>query len=142
MGFSTVAATAIVGVALVMAIEIIVGTTIPTITDVHGSYDDMKDRAIEQVQTDVNITAASTSANASNYDLNITIENTGSVTLKTNSFDVLINGTKNKFQYSKLYLYPKNTVYFEVYNISGSETARLKIVTNNGIEEYYDYTIT
>ena len=56
MGFSLVAAAAIIGVSIVMAIEIIVGTTIPTITDVHDSFDDMRDRAIDQVQTDINIT--------------------------------------------------------------------------------------
>ena len=56
MGFSLVAATAIIGVGLVMAIEILVGTTLPTMTDVHESLKDMKNRAIDQIQTQISIT--------------------------------------------------------------------------------------
>ena len=41
MGFSLVAAAAIICVSIVMAIEIIVGTTIPTMTNVHDSLDEM-----------------------------------------------------------------------------------------------------
>ena len=58
MGFSLTAAAAIIGVALLISLELIVGTTIPTITDVHKAYDDMKDRSIDQIQTDISITNA------------------------------------------------------------------------------------
>jgi archaellum component FlaF (FlaF/FlaG flagellin family) len=142
MGFSLVAATAIVGVAVLISLELIVGTTIPTITDVHDSYDEMRDRSIEQLQTGVNITSVSTPANDSNYDLNITIENTGSITLKTQYFNILINGTKYNYECDKEYLYPTKQVYFNVRSLEGNGNRILKIITNNGISKYYEYTIS
>jgi len=141
MGFSLVAATAIIGVSLIMCLEIIVGTTIPTITDLNKSYDYMKNRAIDQVQTNIDITSVNSEINGSNYDINITVENIGSITLQTSNFDILINGTKNEFIFSKSYLYPQGEVYFNVLNIPGSGEKRLKIITNNGISDYYVFII-
>lgn len=141
MGFSLVGAAAIIGVSILMGIEIIVSTTIPTLIDVHDAFDDMRDRAIAQVQTDINITDVNSIANGSNYDINITLENTGSVTLETTFFNILINGTKNDFSCSKSYIHPENKVYFDVSNLSGSGLRRLKVVTNNGISDYYEFTL-
>jgi len=141
MGFSLVGAAAIIGVSILMVIEIIVSTTIPTFTDVHNAFDEMRDRAIAQVQTDINITDVNSIVNGSNYDINITVENTGSITLETILFDILINGSKNDFSCSKSYIYPENIVYFNVSNLSGSGINRLKIVTNNGISDYYEFTL-
>lgn len=142
MGFSLVAATAIVGVAVLISLELIIGTTIPTITNVHDSYDEMKDRSIGQLQTNINIASVSTPANDSNYDLNITIENTGSITLKTQYFDILVNGTKYNYECNKDYLYPTKQIYFNVRNLEGTGNRILKVVTNNGISKYYEYTIS
>jgi len=141
MGFSLVAATAIIGVSLVMCLEIIVGTTMPTITDLHESFNDMRNRAIDQVQTDIDITSVTSEINGSNYDINITVKNIGSITLQTKYFDILINGTKNEFTCSKSYIYPEHEVYFNVFNIPGSGESRLKIVTNNGVSDYYIFIL-
>ena len=141
MGFSLVAAAAIISVSIVMAIEIIVGTTIPTVTDVHDSFDEMKDRAIDQVQTDINITGISSVTNGSNYDINITVENTGSTTLEIAYFNILINGTEKVFTCSNSYLFPENEVYFNVSSLQGTGERRLKIVTDNGISDYYEFTL-
>lgn len=142
MGFSLVAAAAIIGVSVLMVIELIVGTTIPTITDIHDSFDDMKDRAIDQVQTDINITDVTSEVNGSNYDINVTVENTGSITLKTSNFNILINGTENQFTCSKSYLHPENEIYFNVSSLAGSGKRILKVVTNNGISDYYEFTLS
>jgi archaellum component FlaF (FlaF/FlaG flagellin family) len=142
MGFSLVAATAIIGVSLVMCLEIIVGTTVPTITDLNESFNYMKNRAIDQIQTNIDVTNVASEINGSNYDINITVENIGSTTLQTMYFDILINGTKNEFNCSKSYLYPGHEVYFNVLNISGSSEKRLKIVTNNGISDYYMFILS
>jgi flagellar protein FlaF len=142
MGFSLVAAAAIVGVAILMAIEVFVGSTIPTMTDVHDSFDDMRNRAINQIQTDINITDVSSQTNGSGYDINITVENIGSTTLETEDFDILINGTENVFTCSKEYLHPENEVYFNVSSLQGSGDRRLKVVTENGISDYYEFTLS
>ena len=124
-----------------MAIEIIIGSTVPTITDVYDSFSDMKNRSLDQIQTSINITNVNSEINGTNYDINITIENTGSVTLYTKNFDVLINGTKIDFTCSKSYLFSKNVVYFNVSSLTGSGQRMLKIITNNGIEDYYEFVL-
>ncbi|UCF50339.1 MAG: hypothetical protein JSU91_02325 [Thermoplasmatales archaeon] len=141
MGFSLVGTAAIIGVSILMGIEIIISTTIPTITNVDDAFDEMRDRAIAQVQTDINITEVTSEINGSNYDINITIENTGSITLETAYFDILINGTKNDFSCSKSYIHPENYVYFNVSSLSGPGLIKLKVVTNNGISDYYEFTL-
>ena len=141
MGFSLVAAAAIIGVSVLIAIEVIVGTTIPIFTNVHESFNNMKNRAIYQVQTEINITSVTTEVNGSNTDINITIKNVGSISLETSYFNILINGTSKEFTYSNLYLHPENEVYFNVSSLPGAGQRRLKVVTDNGISEYYDFTI-
>jgi len=141
MGFSLVAAAAIIGVSVLMVIEIIVGTTIPTLTDIHDSFNDMRNRSIDQVQTDINITRVTVEVNGSDYDINITVENLGSITLETTYFNILINGTEKQFTYSTSYLYPEKVVYFNVYNLQGNGERRLKVVTDNGISDYYKFIL-
>ena len=142
MGFSLSAAAAIVGVSALIAVEILIGNLLPTITNVNDSYGDMKDRAIDQVQTDINITNVNININGSGHDINITVENTGSISLKTSDFNILINGSTEQFTCSNSYLYPENEVYFNVTNSTGNTgLRRLKVVTDNGIADYYEYIV-
>ena len=143
MGFSLIASAAILGVTIFMAAEIITGNLLPTIENINDSYGDMKDRLRDQIQTDINISTVSRSVNAvngSNYDYNISVMNTGSVTLIAKDFLVLINGTKYQFTSYHLYLYPENVVYFQVVDVAGAGVKRMKVITNNGIADYYTYT--
>ena len=141
MGFSLIGATAIIGASMLIALTVLTGGIIPTMTEFRDSYSNMKDRAINRVQTDIDIISDSTSPNASNYDLNFTVNNTGSTTLKTSDFIVLINGTNQPFSCSESYIYPKNTAYFYVYDLNGTGTKKLKVVTDNGISDYYKYIV-
>lgn len=142
MGFSVTAAAAVIGVSIIISLELLLGSIFPLTYDFIESYDDMKNRAIEQIQTDISITNVATPANDTNYDLNITIANTGSMVLKTGDFNIMINGTDQQFTCKKTYLFPENETYFDVYNLPGEGNRRLKIVTDNGISEYHEYTIT
>lgn len=141
MGFSLVGAAAIIGVSILMIIEIIVSTGVPTITNVDEAFDEMRNRAVDQVQTDINITGVTSLVNGSGYDINITVENTGSVSLETANFDILINGTINDFSCSKSYIHPQNIVYFNVPSITGLGAQKLKVITNNGISDYYEFIL-
>lgn len=141
MGLSLSAATAIICVSLFLAIEITMGSVFPTISDINDSYSQLKDRAIEQVQSDISIIKIVNTTNNSNYDLNITVNNTGSTALKTSGFNILINGTDKNFVASDTYIYPEEQVYFNLYNLPGNGKQRLKVVTNNGISDYDEYTI-
>lgn len=142
MGLSLSAAAAIIGVSLVISLELMLGSIIPAVNNYSYSFDDMKNRAIDQVQTDINISNIVTSANISNYDLNITVENTGSIVLQPGDFNILINGTNKDFYCRKSYLYPEEECYFEIYDLTGEGARRIKVVTNNGISEYDKYIIT
>lgn len=141
MGFSLTAAAAIIGVALVISIELIVSTTIPTITEVHNSYDELTDRSIEKIQTDINISSHRTKPNASLHDLNFVVENKGSYTLDTTYFTVLINGTQKPFTSVARYIYPEGSADFSVLALGGDITNRVKVVTGNGISDYYEYDV-
>jgi len=114
MGFSLIGAAVIIGISIVIAIETFTGSFLPSVTDFNDSYNNMKDRIIDKIQTDINISSVSTPANGSNYDLNFTVENTGSTTLKTSYFTVLINGTIFPFTCSSSYI---TTIMFRNYHI-------------------------
>jgi archaellum component FlaF (FlaF/FlaG flagellin family) len=137
MGFSLIAAAAILGFTLFMAAEIITSEVLPAIEGINDSYGDMKERLHDQLQTDINITVVSRSVNGTNYDYNISVQNTGSVTLNTEDFMILINGTGYPFTCSHKYLHPENTEYFRVVNMTGVGAKRVKVITNNGIADYY-----
>ena len=141
MGFSLVAAGAIIGVSILISLEIIIGGLLPTITNIDDSLDDAIDRSVDRIQTDINITGVSVYINGSNYDHNITLKNEGSITLKTANFVILINGTTQKFRCPDLHLYPKYETNFNITNLSGSGNKRLKVITGNGITDYYEYIV-
>ena len=144
MGFSLVGAAAIIGVTVLVVMEIIVGTTIPTVTTINDSYKEMKNRSIEQIQTDINITSATAVANGSDHhDLTFVVNNSGSVSLEPADFDVIVNGTKVTFTCTTTYLFPENEATFTVNYVDGrSGSRRLKVITENGIEDYYTYSLT
>ena len=140
MGFSLVAAFAVIGVSIFIAIEILTGSLLPAITDTDESYDDMVDRSIEMVQTDINITNVVTSGSLT-YNHNITLKNMGSITLNISDFTVLINGRMQQFVCPVSYLYPEKETYLNVSNLPGAGDKRLKVITGNGISDYYEYSI-
>ena len=141
MGFSLTGAAAIIGISIFVVAEMFAANLLPAVTDTNDSYNDMKERIVDQIQTDITIANATTSDNGTNYDLNITVENTGGITLEVGDFNILINGTGQQFTCSSSYLYIGSEVYFNVTNLSGTGPRRLKVVTSNGISDYYDYII-
>jgi archaellum component FlaF (FlaF/FlaG flagellin family) len=140
MGFSLIAAAAILGLTLFMAVEIITSDLLPTIEDMNKSYGEMKERHLNQLQSDINLTSVVRSVNGSNYDYNISVKNTGSATLFPTDFQILINGSAYQFSGSSETLYPENTVFFQIMNVAGAGSQRVKVITNNGIADYYTYT--
>lgn len=132
MGLSLVAATAIVGIAVLVSIELIVGTTIPTLTDFHDSYDDMKDRSIEKVQTDITITNVAWS----DPNMVITVNNTGTETINTSYCNILFDGSSKTFTCSVFNIYPEKTALFNVQERANPGDI-IKIITPNGVSDYY-----
>jgi archaellum component FlaF (FlaF/FlaG flagellin family) len=141
MGFSLIAAAAILGFTLFMTVGIITSDLLPTIEDINDSYGKMKERYQEQLHTSMNITLVTWSTNGSNYDYNVSVYNTGSVTLLTDDFIFLIDGSEYPFTCPQKYLYPENTVYFHIDDVPGAGAKRMKVISNNGIADYYVYTV-
>ena len=141
MGFSVAAAAAIIGVSLLMILEMFVGNTIPLYAEIQDSYKDMRNRAIDELQTMISVQNVTTSPNASNYDLNITLQNTGSTVVDMTYVTLLINGTKTSFTSSSTYLYPASSVNLTSNDLLGSGQKKLKIITKNGISSYETYNI-
>ncbi len=141
MGFSLVAGFSILAVSMVIAFGIFTGSFLPAVTDYKQSYGDMVDRNVEQVHTDLTIATVGVSAYGLNYNHSIQVENSGSYTLEIVDCNVLINGTIRIFTCSDTYLYPEKTTYFNVSNLPGDGPMRAKVVTGNGVADYYDYII-
>lgn len=139
MGFSLVAAFGVISVSILIAVEIMMGGLLPVVTNINESYDKLVKRRVESAHTMITITGVDTSPNGSNWDHNISVENTGSISLKTSDFDIIMNGTRQVYSCADPYLYPEDEAYFYVYNYSSQTNIKLKIVTETGISDYYEY---
>lgn len=134
MGFSLAASSAIIGVAVLISIELIVSTTIPTITEVYESFDEMRDRAVDQVQTDITIDTA----RWNNPNTEIDVDNTGSVTVNTTNCTIIIDGVTKQFTCSVAFLHPEQSATFYVPGRTDAGEI-IKIITPNGVSAYYTY---
>jgi flagellar protein FlaF len=141
MGFSLVASFAVIGVSILIALEIFTGNMFPLLTEVDESYDNLIQRNLESSQTNINISTVSISVFGVNYNHSIIVQNKGSITLNTSRFTILINGIYQQFTCSKSYLYPEKEAFFNVSNLPGNGDHRLKVVSDNGISDYYEYSI-
>jgi len=141
MGFSTTAAVAIIGLSIFISLEIFTGSIIPSITDYDTSYQNMVDRKVDTLQTTINITTISVTAYGLNYNHTITLHNIGSITIDASKCMVLINGINQQFTCSESYIYPEKQAFFNITNLPGDGEKTAKIITENGIEDYYIYTI-
>ncbi len=141
MGFSIAGAFAVICISLFIAIEIFSSNLFPMVSDVTFSYHDMKDRAVDEIQTNINITNVTITYGAGTYDLNISVENTGSIAINTSDFTILINGTSQQFNCTNSYAYPEKVVYFTLNSLVGTGTKKLKAITENGISDYYEYIV-
>lgn len=139
MGFSTVAAAAIIGVSFILVINIFSGGVLPTLSDYRESLKNMEERSVNRIQTGINITDI-TNTGGTFYDLNITVKNIGSITLKTDDFTILINGTNKAFTCNKSHIYSEKDAVFTV-NLTGTGLKRVKVITENGISDYGEHMV-
>lgn len=139
MGFSLIAAAAILGFTLFMGVEILASDLLPTIEGITTSYAEMKYRLHQQLHTGINITLVERVLNGTNYQYTISVQNTGSITLHSSDFTVLLDGSQVNFSVSSQYLYPENVIYFQVIDQGSEAEKRIKVITNNGIADYYTY---
>lgn len=140
MGFSVSASAAIIAVALIMVLEVSMGTIFPILTELDESYDALRKRAVDELQTAINIENITVESNASFHDITITVKNTGSTVIESGYVHVLINGTLTSFICDDDYWFPESHYTLSVDDISGSGDQQVKVVTNNGISNYASYS--
>ena len=73
--------------------------------------------------------------------LSITVENIGSTTLKTDDFNILVNGEIKSISCTTSDIYLNGQVSFSVISPVASEDV-IKVISGNGVSDYYEYTVT
>jgi archaellum component FlaF (FlaF/FlaG flagellin family) len=141
MGYSVVAGAGIIGMAIFISLEIFAGGIFPSFSDYENAYTLMTDRKIEQINSNITIVDVTVTAYDDNYNHSIIIENTGSITLPTNVFTIMLNGIVQTFNSSDVYIYPEKISYFNLSDIPGDGNQKLKVVSGKGINDYYEYII-
>lgn len=116
------------------------GTILPILTELDESYDALRKRAVDELQTAINIENITVESNASFHDITITVKNTGSTVIESGYVHVLINGTLTSFICDDDYWFPESHYTLSVDGISGSGDQQVKVVTNNGISTYASYS--
>jgi archaellum component FlaF (FlaF/FlaG flagellin family) len=140
MGFSVSASAAILAVSLIMVLEVSMGTILPILTELDESYDALRKRAVDELQTAINIENITVESNASLHDVTIMVKNTGATVIESIHVHVLINGTLTSFICDDDYWFPESHYTLSVDGISGSGDRQVKVVTNNGISSYASYS--
>ena len=138
MGFSTIGATLIIGISIIAMLSIFSTEILPVVFDINDSYRDLENRILEKSQTSINITNVTLSNVGGNLSLNVTVKNTGSVSLNTSDFSILVNGTKKSFTATKSVIHPEKEAIFTI-TVSSSGSKRIKIITYNGVADYAEY---
>ncbi|RLF93869.1 hypothetical protein DRN50_06515 [Thermococci archaeon] len=138
MGFSTIGATLIIGISIIAMLSIFSTEILPVVFDINDSYRDLENRILEKSQTSINITNVTLSNVGGNLLLNVTVKNTGSVSLNTSDFSILVNGTKKSFTATKSVIHPEKEAIFTI-TVSSSGSKRIKVITYNGVADYAEY---
>ena len=142
MGFSLIAASCVIGISLLIVFETFSGTIAPLVSDVHTAYEDMMNQKIEKAQTNLAIMNVSTNTNGTDsYDLTIIVKNNGDTTISMSDCNLLLNGILRSFHTSNTLLFPQEESQFQINNITEVGVVRLKLVTSNDIETYYEFNV-
>jgi archaellum component FlaF (FlaF/FlaG flagellin family) len=140
MGFSLIASTVVIGIAIAMAFQIFATDLFPTVSTINDAYNHLNTRLDTQAHTSLTITTINRTANVTTYDYTITIHNTGATTLPTRTMTILVNGITTPFTTTTPYLYPDTTTTLTLTDIPGADGKRVKIITENAIASYATYT--
>lgn len=127
-------------IALFLLGFLIIGTTTYSLVDYYSNL--VKNAQYEQdamkkaeMQTDITIMNITKSASR----LNITLKNSGKVTLNASSLNVFVNGAllPNYIVLSSGNVWaPKNNTNITLYPVDNTAGNRIKIITENGISDY------
>ena len=123
-----------------MVLEVSMGTVLPVLSDVDESYDEMRNRAVDELQTDVEIDDITVQSNSSFHDIAINLTNKGSTVIDSSYVHCLVDGSIQGFTVNSQYFFPESSYSLSVNGLSGSGVHQVKVVTMNGISDYATYS--
>lgn len=139
MGFSTSGSVAILFVGLLVCLSTVYPVMETANERVTEATEAREDRALDQANTAMNVTAVS--YNASTDTLVVNVTNTGSTTLSVDGTDLLVDGTLRSAATTSVEGDTGRTIWVPgeqlQFELTGVTTApgRVKVVTENGIAE-------
>ncbi|MBO8182206.1 MAG: hypothetical protein H0Z28_05355 [Archaeoglobus sp.] len=145
MGFSTIAAFAIIMISLFISMSFIAGELVKSFNDIDLAVKKQEHRKYELENTDFEITSVNAwNTTATTYNVTVDLTNTGAVTLDSSKFTVIVDGISYDFTYNQSNFYPLEGVRLELNNLPGGEGSshRLKIVAENGVERYATFSVS
>lgn len=95
------------------------------------------------LHTDIKVENSTADSFAGNYNLTVTLSNTGSETLHFDKLNVLVDGNLESYTYSDIAATwtPDETRNLTITELSGLGVHRVKVVTENGISAYDSYLV-
>ena len=145
MGFSVAASFTILLITTLIVSGIILSESIQKFKEARQVYLQEKKKAIEVLTTDFNITSITAyNTSPTTHNLIVILKNTGSTTLETSYFSILVDGVLINASYNVSYFYPGEYLRIQATDLSGGagSTHRLKIVAENGVAKYGSYQVT
>ena len=145
MGFSVAASFTILLVATLIVSGMILSESIHKLKEARQVYVQEKKKAVEVLNTDFSIVSISAyNTSPTTHSLTVILKNTGSTTLETAYFSVLVDGALITPNYNVSHFYPGEYLRLDASGLSGGAgtTHRLKIVAENGVAAYGEYQVT
>ena len=95
------------------------------------------------LQTDIEVEDSTPDSFAGNYNLTVTLSNTGSETLYFDELSVLVDGNLESYTYDDIAATwtPAETRNLTITGLYGLGFHRVKVVTRNGISAYDSYLV-
>ncbi|WP_292468764.1 hypothetical protein [Methanolobus sp.] len=96
-----------------------------------------------KLQTDIEVDDSIPDISGSNYNLTLTLSNTGSEAVRFDKLNVLVDGNLEPYSYSDSAVTwtPVQTRNLTITGLSGLGMHRVKVVTENGISAYDAYLV-
>lgn len=144
MGFGVSGATAIIFLGLFIAAGTLITTTSTTFEEIDEAHDDRQERLLDRRNTDIAVENAV--YNTTTGTLNLAVSNEGSTTLSVNGTTVLVDNQYESTATAEVdgiaatdLWEPGETMTL---NLTLGEPARVKVVTEQGVADTSDVTVT
>ncbi len=144
MGYSLSAVFVIFMLSAFMSITYIYTSTDYAVNSITNAYNSKVFRDYNKLYSNLEVVYINASQQgATTYDLEIKIFDNGDADMTTKKMSFVVNGTLMTPDYfDKPYLLPQNNLTVDFYNVSGTGTGVVRIITQFGSSTYSTYKVT